>query len=225
VALVNAKAAPYMNCVGLDLATEEVLNDKVIVDMKEYFNINPADLPEPNYLGHMDLSETNDCKSCSLAGTPDCPYGCTKIIVDQSADLMTFRKYKEMRCRQFNLLDLDEPDAKTPDYVICHHRVFAYNLRSRDWGKLTIMEFFLCEFVSLPYLVQVNVRALEASSETETNQGFDLLVLPEDHKHILQSQVREHFRKRLQGHSGHTEDDMDLVKGKGQGLIILLHGT
>jgi hypothetical protein len=79
--------------------------------------------------------------------------------------------------------------------------------------------------VRLLSIVQVNVRSLKASSETETNQSFDLLVLPEDHKQILESQVREHFRKRLQGHSGHTEDDIDLVEGKGQGLIILLHGT
>jgi hypothetical protein len=80
--------------------------------------------------------------------------------------------------------------------------------------------------MGLSFTVQVNVDGLEASAETETNQGFELLVLPKDHKQILESQVREHFRKRgLQGHNGRKEDDMDLVRGKGQGLIILLHGT
>jgi hypothetical protein len=57
------------------------------------------------------------------------------------------------------------------------------------------------------------------------SQGFNLLVLQEDHKQILESQVREHFRKRvMQGQKGGTGNDMDLVRGKGQGLIILLHG-
>lgn len=57
------------------------------------------------------------------------------------------------------------------------------------------------------------------------SHGFNLLVLPEDHKHILESQVREHFRKRgQQGQGGGEGDDLDLVRGKGQGLIILLHG-
>jgi len=62
--------------------------------------------------------------------------------------------------------------------------------------------------------------------DTEKGRGFEKLVLPGDHKHILESQVREHFRKRVsQAVDGSTENDMDLVRGKGQGLIILLHGT
>jgi hypothetical protein len=73
--------------------------------------------------------------------------------------------------------------------------------------------------------VQVNVQNLEIPEGSEASQGFKLLVLPEDHKHILESQVREHFRKRqLKGQKGTVGDDMDLVRGKGQGLIILLHG-
>jgi hypothetical protein len=71
----------------------------------------------------------------------------------------------------------------------------------------------------------VDVQDLEAPPKTDNGSGFDKLVLSPDHKQILQSQVHEHFRKRgLQVLSGSTEDDMDLVRGKGQGLIILLHG-
>lgn len=74
--------------------------------------------------------------------------------------------------------------------------------------------------------VQVNVKDLEAPQEIEKGRGFEKLVLSSDHKSILKSQVREHFRKRgSQVHNGSTENDMDLVRGKGQGLIILLHGT
>jgi len=73
--------------------------------------------------------------------------------------------------------------------------------------------------------VQVDVQALEKPPITDHGSGFEKLVLPADHKQILQSQVHEHFRKRgLQVRDGNTEDDMDLVRGKGQGLIILLHG-
>jgi hypothetical protein len=71
----------------------------------------------------------------------------------------------------------------------------------------------------------VDVQSLEPPPETDNENGFKKLVLSPDHRQILQSQVHEHFRKRgLQVLSGSTEDDMDLVKGKGQGLIILLHG-
>lgn len=70
------------------------------------------------------------------------------------------------------------------------------------------------------------MQSLQAPKERDMSQGFDLLVLPEDHKQIIESQVREHFRKRgQQGLRGGDTEDIDLVRGKGQGLIILLHGT
>jgi hypothetical protein len=73
--------------------------------------------------------------------------------------------------------------------------------------------------------VHVNVKDLEAPQEIDKSRGFEKLVLSEDHKHILESQVREHFRKKgSQATKASSENDMDLVRGKGQGLIILLHG-
>jgi hypothetical protein len=74
--------------------------------------------------------------------------------------------------------------------------------------------------------VAIDVDSLEPPNASEVHMGFKQLVLPDDHKDILESQVREHFRKRgAQASHIAAEDDMDLVRGKGQGLIILLHGT
>lgn len=79
--------------------------------------------------------------------------------------------------------------------------------------------------LALTFIVKVDVQGLGAPSETDVGIGFEMVVLLLDYKQILKSQVHEHFRKRgLQISSGSTEDDMDLVRGKGQGLIILLHG-
>jgi len=73
--------------------------------------------------------------------------------------------------------------------------------------------------------VHLNVKDLETLRETDKSRGFEKLVLSEDHKQILESQVREHFRKKgSQASEGIAENDMDLIRGKGQGLIILLHG-
>ena len=73
--------------------------------------------------------------------------------------------------------------------------------------------------------MQVNVKDLDTPKENDRGRGFDKLVLTKDHKKILLSQVQEHFRKRgSQATTGSSENDMDLVRGKGQGLIILLHG-
>lgn len=72
----------------------------------------------------------------------------------------------------------------------------------------------------------MNVKDLKLPKETEKGRGFEKLVLSPDHKHILESQVREHFRKRgSQAVDGSTENDMDLVRGEGLRLIILLRGT
>ncbi|KAL9622669.1 MAG: hypothetical protein Q9160_002979 [Pyrenula sp. 1 TL-2023] len=51
-----------------------------------------------------------------------------------------------------------------------------------------------------------------------------MLVLPKDHRHIIRSQVREHFRKKRLN-AGLANDEVDIVRGKGKGLIILLHGA
>ena len=75
------------------------------------------------------------------------------------------------------------------------------------------------------FVVAVDVDNLEQPKASEIDMGFKQLVLPNDHKDILESQVREHFRKRgAQATNIAAEDDMDLVRGKGQGLILLLHG-
>jgi hypothetical protein len=148
VNLVTASTAPYVNCVGLDLDTREELNDKVIVDMKGYFSTNQVDVPVFTTPGPMNLFETNDCilgSECIYAGTSGCPHGSTKIIVDQASDMTANNDYVNSNPHYNLFLDTHETDSKLPDYAICHYRVFAYKLRSREWGKLSIMNAHLLQ--------------------------------------------------------------------------------
>ncbi|KAI4707153.1 hypothetical protein J4E89_008092 [Alternaria sp. Ai002NY15] len=208
VKAVTATTAPYVDCKGLELRTREELNDRVIVDMKSYFGRNPGEIPSYQEPEELDISETSDCPlgtGCNYASL-SC-YHRTTVVHDQMTDLAAYQEYIDEK-PVFNPLSetpkvgLIEPS----DFSICHYRVFAYKLRSREW-------------------VHVNVKHLEPPQEIDRNRGFEKLVLSEDHKHILESQVREHFRKKgSQAVGGSSENDMDLVRGKGQGLIILLHG-
>jgi hypothetical protein len=146
VELVTASTAPYVNCVGLDLETREELNDKVIVDMKGYFNTSDFDRPVFTAPGPMNLSETNDCplgNECIFAGGSGCPHGCTKIIVDQASDMAAYNDYIDLNPQYNFLWHTRETEPKTPDHIICHYRVFAYKLRSREWGKLYNETFFI----------------------------------------------------------------------------------
>lgn len=60
--------------------------------------------------------------------------------------------------------------------------------------------------------------------------GFDKLVLPRGHKDIVRALVKTHARKVTSGRGSapvtiNSLREFDLVKGKGRGLIILLHGA
>jgi hypothetical protein len=62
----------------------------------------------------------------------------------------------------------------------------------------------------------------------QRQHGFDDLELPEGHKNVVQALVQTHFRRYEKKKAGEEEDDeqeFDLVRDKGKGLIILLHGA
>jgi hypothetical protein len=211
----DPRKVTYLDCTGLELRTREELNDKVIVDMKEYYRIehHRHDIPKFTEPEEPDNSELSDCphndwphKSCP-AGL-NCPSRTVFVIPDHGMEATALQEYRANR-REFKptILSNDHASNWLPDWSICHYRLFAYKLRSREW-------------------VAVDVDNLEPPKLSEINMGFRQLVLPDDHKDILESQVREHFRKRgAQGSNVAAEDDMDLVRGKGQGLILLLHGN
>ena len=60
-------------------------------------------------------------------------------------------------------------------------------------------------------------------------RGFDQLVLPDNHKTIMQALVAQHMTRPNQSKDQADENpegfSMDVVRGKGRGLIILLHGV
>lgn len=87
-------------------------------------------------------------------------------------------------------------------------RVFGFSLLDRKWFAFDISLVEDAKF---------------------SNQGFDNLVIPEDHKKIVQALVQHHTKrpgtavadmKKL-----NQEFSMNIVRGKGRGLIVLLHGV
>ncbi|KAL8893492.1 MAG: hypothetical protein Q9192_005208, partial [Flavoplaca navasiana] len=85
-------------------------------------------------------------------------------------------------------------------------RVFGFVLRSRTWAQLNIRL----------------VKDLPIKQD-----GFDQLVLPPGHKELVRALVKTHSRGSppASGLEEEKEHQVDLVKGKGKGLIILLHGV
>lgn len=90
------------------------------------------------------------------------------------------------------------------NFLVCPGMVYGYVLRSRKWMSL-------------------DVGVVEDIAVQEF--GFDSLVLPKGHSETLLALVETHSKaaKPVTGKKV-VERQNDLIRGKGKGLIILLHG-
>ena len=115
------------------------------------------------------------------------------------------QREKEVRENKILTRDLIEADDKLldEDYLICPGSVLGYALRSRKW-------------------VSLNVNLVEDMKDS--GNGFDSLVLPEGHKDTLLALVQQSRGKDVSKEPRGERQHMDLIRGKGKGLIILLHG-
>ncbi|KAL8329766.1 hypothetical protein RB597_005172 [Gaeumannomyces tritici] len=124
------------------------------------------------------------------------------------------------------------------ELLIMSYRVFGFILRTRKWAQLSL------DHLTLPSFKQESVKKgadavstqegnttesdgtstnhnlLETEHGAEDNKtAFEQLVLPRGHKEMVTSLVTQHFRDKASG------GNADIVRGKGKGLIILLHGA
>ncbi|PYI08418.1 hypothetical protein BO78DRAFT_365034 [Aspergillus sclerotiicarbonarius CBS 121057] len=114
--------------------------------------------------------------------------------------------------------------AVSPDeLLIMSYRVFGFVLQSRKWAQLDVT--YLTDVYhpgSLPGEIR-SQASTHVKDQNETSTAFDRLVLDESHKHQIESLVAQHFRDK-KSISDHGEQ-VDIVPGKGNGLILLLHGA
>lgn len=98
------------------------------------------------------------------------------------------------------------PQFETHDLLLLPRRVVAYAFR---WRKF----------------VMVDIRGLKKKDPALQNVFKDLKIDP-DHKRMVRSLVKTHFAKQeIQKHQPNASLNQDLIRGKGSGLVILLHGV
>ena len=100
------------------------------------------------------------------------------------------------------------------DYVmLLPFRVYGYAMLIRKWFPLNMN----------------SIHDITPDQVQMTAAGYGDLVLPEGHNKLLQAIVKNNVRDPQQTCSRRDEDpdefQMDVVKGKGKGLIVLLHGA
>lgn len=98
----------------------------------------------------------------------------------------------------------DPEDIDDEEKILLPPYVYGFVLRSRKWAMFDI----------------------DLIREVDYTSGFEDLVLPAGHKETVRALVANHSRvSGLKRGLCQGEMSMDLVKGKGKGLVILLHGA
>ncbi|KAG7053120.1 AAA family ATPase [Colletotrichum scovillei] len=101
---------------------------------------------------------------------------------------------------------LQEEDLTEEDLMLMQPYVYAFVLRSRQWATIWTTDL----------------------KEVVFENNFNDLVISEDHKETVRALVKTHENKRAAesspGVARSVGTALDLVKGKGAGLVILLHG-
>ncbi|KAF4915745.1 Ribosome biogenesis ATPase RIX7 [Colletotrichum fructicola] len=87
------------------------------------------------------------------------------------------------------------------DLVLLPRRAFAYILRERKFTR-------------------IDVRSIEFNTE-QGNLTLEQIRMKPERRRMIRSAVAAHFR----GKQGPSTSDLDPVRGKGKGLVILLHGA
>ncbi|KAI9704612.1 MAG: hypothetical protein M1820_005525 [Bogoriella megaspora] len=160
-----------------------------------------------------DERETYEVVPCNFIG---CMSG-TDAAEDAAFDIDARKRFTG----QTDLLEYCTAKGITDDHLILlPFRVYGYVLQDRKWQALDIDE------LSDPFL--------DKNWLQDSSAAFNDLVLPDTHKPLIQALVKNQTRNFKQASRQRTSDtdpsndsqtSIDLVRGKGRGLVILLHGV
>lgn len=203
----------------------EEVDSPVIIDADLAARILPEDQPKggawvPKLTGIREPSagnpkETTEAFLAEL-NFVNCP------ILDDEVERMEGVKEFVKKSQLLQELYIKEKDLEEDkDLAILPYRVFGFVLRSRKWGKLLSL---LMGSMKLTSIARLDIECIKEIPREESN--FEKLVLPKGHKEIVQALVETHFPKDKEKDSKkEVRNNIDLVRGKGKGLIILLHGA
>ncbi|OBT94006.1 hypothetical protein VE01_07105 [Pseudogymnoascus verrucosus] len=104
------------------------------------------------------------------------------------------------------------------ELIIMSHKVFGFVLRDRTWAHLDLTH--LEHIDNQEGEDDIDAEDEDSDGESGDKSAFGRLVLPRGHKKMVLSLIAQHFRNK-----GQQDEQADIVRGKGKGLIILLHGA
>lgn len=226
---MTPKGGPTIDVEGNEIKRPEFIDSEVIVDFVEAFQTCPSWKPEavivkPEEANMLQTDDTFPICWWSDKDRTKLLDETTEVIVvrtgitafernanlspeDPSADRFLIRVRENDRngkpTDESDLCqDQDDPHCDLP---LLPARIFAYVLRDRKFSQLVTQQ----------------LTPVKKSSD-----AFEYLKIDQRHKSMIQSLVEEHFeRKSTDRERGVDIGSIDLIRGKGKGLFILLHGV
>ncbi|KAI0965292.1 hypothetical protein F4678DRAFT_476688 [Xylaria arbuscula] len=129
---------------------------------------------------------------------------CGSDVAFKDLDMDDMNVNRFVQRSQHMLSPRKSADLDDEDLMLLPREAHGFVLRNRQWVTLRIADL----------------------SEVKFPNSFDDLMLPDRHKSAIQAlvQVHENAVTRTEGGSSTVGSSIDLVQGKGAGLILLLHG-
>lgn len=213
--LHDPQGQPMSDSQGNYTRTPEHINSEIIVDFNEGLNQCPwwkPSIMSGDDVNHIRMSfgrgddrllvwsDTNRTKQVNS-------YAQHMIFSDGMHDYeyeQHRKHHKYMRIKAED--DPRRPEPEGDDLALLPRRVIGYALWERKF-------------------VQLDVQFLDHMAVTSRDNAFDKLEIDPLHKRLIQGYVSSHFRSRDIEKRGKGLGTQDIIRGKGKGLVILLHGV
>ncbi|KAH7303069.1 hypothetical protein B0I35DRAFT_447306 [Stachybotrys elegans] len=227
---IDATAVSHLSYEGLTVGkSREEINSAVIVDLKLAFQEYQDAFHDKDNIVPKFTSLVGELPSTSNAEVFEFATNSCNEVWCHKADCLS-EKYYELNPEQ-----LEKIESKIKGLLEDYEAEKLYQQHSLEDFKKYMEEHEL--IMLLPGVVpgfalrhrkwvQLNLDQL---SELQQGLDWDKLVLPPGHREMVQAMVETHTRgsqaSRWADENPREKVEMDLVRGKGRGCIILLHGV
>lgn len=199
---------------GNVIKSPDHIESEVLVDYVETFNVAPSWKPDLTKITSSDLVFSSEVDKIALNTWDSLA---THELLNSREDIMI----TDDGIEEYDLNDLlkREPllggagDAKQGppttrrDFALLPKRIFAYAVWERKF-------------------VNIDSRYLKPANEKgKEDETFKKLEIDPRNKRMIESLVHAHFLKKKESEDGIELGSQDLIRGKGRGVVILLHGV
>ncbi|KAL6721425.1 hypothetical protein ACLMJK_000528 [Lecanora helva] len=197
---------PHWEYNGLSASEpQEQIDSQVIIDVPLAYRKHPQSTPKFGLQSWIEDDARIVTEACGIPGCTDC-FRERFMFDDHRIDRQRTVEFMEANNSLLRTLG-DISELNDDLLLLLPNRVYGFVLRSRRW-----------------YFLDIDIiHAVHRKRE-----GFESLILPRGVARLVEGLVQTHGLRDDKANTGDESDSehqFDLVRGKGKGLIILLHGA